>query len=123
MTNVSANNQYSVLLTAPHVNGANGSNGQAGYWHATVMGFPDIAEKAASREQVLQQIQNRLSEIMRYSEIVSLNLPVATAPPTVTTDEDRLRALGWDDHGLFKDYPEAMKLFDEIEEERNRNLC
>jgi len=37
------------------------------------------------------------------------------------TDDD-LAAQGWDDHGLFKDDPEALKLFDEIEEERDRNL-
>lgn len=33
-----------------------------------------------------------------------------------------LHTQGWDDHGLFKDDPEALQLFDEIEEERNRHL-
>ena len=122
MTNGFTNNEYSVLLTAPEVNGANGSNGHAEYWQATVMGFPDIAEKAPSRELVLQQIQDRLTEIMRHSEIVSLSLPTT---PAITADEDddELRKLGWINHGIFKNDPEALKLFDEIEEERNRNLC
>lgn len=35
---------------------------------------------------------------------------------------DTLPAQGWDDHGLFKDDPEALQLFDEIEEERDRHL-
>lgn len=39
-----------------------------------------------------------------------------------TEDEDAIRAQDWDDYGLFKDYPEALKLFDEIEEERDRHL-
>jgi hypothetical protein len=119
MTNVATNNQYSVLLTPPHVNG---SNGQAGYWQATVMGFPDIAEKAASRELVLQQIQDRLTEILRHSEIVSLTVPAPSAS-ALTEEEEALRAMGWTHYGIFKNDPEALKLFDEIEEERNRNLC
>jgi hypothetical protein len=118
MTNLIVNNEYSVLLTPPLVNG---SNGQAGYWQATVMGFPDIAEKAASREQVLRQIQNRLTEVMRYSEIVSLTIPAPSAP-ALTNEEEALRAMGWTHYGLFKDDPEALKLFDEIEEERTRHL-
>ena len=117
MTNGFTNNEYSVLLTPPLVNG---SNGHSGYWQATVMGFPNIAEQAFSREQVLRQVQDRLAEIMRHSEIVSLTVP-ASPTTVITEEEDKLRAMGWIHHGIFKDDPEALKLFDEIEEERNRH--
>lgn len=39
-----------------------------------------------------------------------------------TGETDVLRAQGWDDHGLFKDDPKALLLFDEIEEGRDRHL-
>jgi hypothetical protein len=35
---------------------------------------------------------------------------------------DELAAKEWDDHGLFKDDPAALKLFDDIGEERDRHL-
>ena len=40
----------------------------------------------------------------------------------IVEEADALVAQGWDDHGLFKDDPEALQLFDEIEEERDRHL-
>ena len=113
--NATANNEYNVLVTRL-------SNGQSGYWQATVMGFPDIAEKAFSREQVIQQVQHRLAEVMRHSEIVSLTVP-APAVLALTEDEDELRAKGWKNYGAFKNDPEALKLFDEIEEERKRSTA
>jgi hypothetical protein len=94
--------------------------GQPGRWWATVLGFPHIAEEAVSREQVIRQIQARLAEILRRSEIVTLTVPVLSSP-AATEDDEALLAQGWDDHGLFKDDPEALKLFDEIEEERDRH--
>jgi hypothetical protein len=35
---------------------------------------------------------------------------------------DELAIVGWEDYGLFKDDPDALKLFDDIEEERNRHM-
>lgn len=93
-------------------------NGQSMRWRATALGFPDIAEEGASREQVIRQIQARIVEILRHSEIVTLTVPALPA----TTEDEGLLAQGWDDHGLFKNDPEALKLFDEIEEERDRHL-
>ena len=50
-------------------------------------------------------------------------LSAAPTPLLVTNGtEADLAIQGWDDHGLFKDAPEALKLFDEIEEERDRHL-
>ena len=117
--NTTASKEYSVLVTPPLVNG---SNGHTGFWQATVMGLPDIVETAVSRHEVIQQVEQRLTDVMRHSEIISLTVPAPPAPArTIKDGEDRLRALGWDDHGLFKGDLEALKLFDEIEEERNRH--
>lgn len=91
-------------------------------WRATVLGFPHIVEEAVSREQVIEQIQARLAETLRRSEIVTLIVPTVS-PSAAAEKDDALMAQGWDDHGLFKDDPEALKLFDEIEEERDRHLA
>ena len=117
--NIATSKEYNVLVTPPPVNG---SNGHSGYWQATVMDLPNIVEQACSRQEVIQQIQQRLTEVMRHSEIVALTLPASPASAT-TENEEALRAMGWTHYGVFKDDPEALKLFDEIEEERNRHLC
>jgi len=36
--------------------------------------------------------------------------------------EDKLTAMGWDDHGIFNDDPAALDLFDEIEAERDKHI-
>ncbi|MCG3161300.1 MAG: hypothetical protein JMDDDDMK_02451 [Acidobacteria bacterium] len=115
--NIATDKEYRVLVTHSPVREP---NGQPGRWWATVLGFPYIAEEAVSREQVIQQIQVRLAEILRHSEVVTLAVP-ALSPVAAAEEEDALLAQGWDDHGLFKDDPEALKLFDEIEGERDRH--
>jgi hypothetical protein len=115
--NTAIDKEYRVLVTHSPVREP---NGQPGRWWATVLGFPYIAEEAVSREQVIQQIQARLAEILRHSEVVTLTVP-ALSPVAATEDENALLAQGWDDHGLFKDDLEALTLFDEIEEERDRH--
>lgn len=115
--NTATNREYSVLVT--HLP-ASEPNGRPWRWRATLLGFPDIAEEAVSRDQALQQIQQRIADLFRHSEIVTLPLPASS--PAATEDAVALRAQGWDDHGLFKDDPEALQLFDEIEAERNRHL-
>jgi len=118
--NITTDNEYRVLVTHSPVREP---NGQPGRWWATVLGFPHIAEEGGSREQVIRQIQDRLAEILRHSEIVTLTAPAlsSVAAPEEPGEGDALLAQGWDDHGLFKDDPEALKLFDEIEEERDRH--
>jgi hypothetical protein len=111
--NIATDKEYKVLVThAP----AREPNGQQWHWRATVLGLPDLVAEAGSREQVLKQIQSRLGELLRQAEIVTVPAPVSTE------ETDALRAQGWDDHGLFKNDPEALQLFDEIEEERDRHL-
>ncbi|MGH9767410.1 MAG: hypothetical protein ACREAB_08250 [Blastocatellia bacterium] len=116
--NIVTDNEYRVLVTHTPVSEP---NAQPGRWWATVLGFPYIAEEAVSREQVLRQIQTRLAEILRHSEVVTLTVQ-ALPSPVADEDEDALLSQGWDDHGLFKNDPEALMLFDEIEEERDRHL-
>ena len=116
MINAAANDEYRVLVT--HLPGSE-PNGQQWRWRATVLEFPGIAEVGGSREQVIQQIQDRISEILRHSEIVTLSVQ-ATPSPAAATQNEALLAQGWDDHGLFKHDSEALRLFDEIEAERDR---
>lgn len=115
---IAIDKEFRVLVTQAPVREP---NGQPGRWRATALGFPDIAEEGASREQVIRQIQARIVEILQHSEIVTLTVP-ALPSPVATKEDDELLAQGWDDHGLFKNDPEALKLFDEIEEERDRHL-
>lgn len=112
---IAIDKEFRVLVTQTPVSEP---NGQSGRWRATALGFPDIAEEGASREQVIRQIQARIIEILRHSEIVTLTMPALP----LTKEDEELLAQGWDDHGLFKNDPEALNLFDEIEEERDRRL-
>ena len=112
---IATDEEYKVLVTRSP---ASEPNGQQWHWRANVLGFPDLVEEADSREQVLRQIQSRIGELLRQAEIVTV-----TAPALLPAEEtDELHAQGWDDHGLFKDDPQALELFDEIEEERDRHL-
>jgi hypothetical protein len=118
LMNITTNEDYKVLVT--HLP-AGEPNGQQCHWRAMVLGFPDLVAEADSREQVIKQIESLLYETLGHSEIVTVTTP-ARLLATTYEPEDALLAQGWDDHGLFKDDPEALKLFDEIEEERNRHL-
>jgi hypothetical protein len=115
---ITTDKEYRVLITHLPVREP---NGQPERWRATVLGFPYIVEEAVSREQVIRQVQARIAEILRQSEIVTLTAP-ALSPLAVTEEDHALLAQGWDDHGLFKDDQEALKLFDDIEAERDRHL-
>lgn len=110
-----ANAEYKVLVTPLPV-----SDQSPRKWRAFLLGFPDMVAEADSREQVITQLEGRLRDLLRHSEITTLIAP--TLPDSaVTEDELALRAQGWDDHGLFKHDPEALAMFDVIEEERNRH--
>jgi hypothetical protein len=109
--------EYKVLLT--HYPQAEPEGQQEG-WRATILGFPYIVEEASSREQALNQLKAKLDEITRNSEVVTLTAPVLPLPENGTEDEPA--AQGWNDHGLFREEREALQLFDEIEEARNRDV-
>jgi hypothetical protein len=109
--------EYKVLLThSPRVD----LEGRQEGWRATILGFPYIVEEAASRDQALSQLKARLDAMTLHSEVVTLTAPVLTPPENAT--EDELATRGWTDHGLFREDQEALQLFEEIEDERNRHV-
>jgi hypothetical protein len=107
---------YQVLIT--HTPAMKAGNRQL--WQATLLGFPSISEEGVSRAQVIAQIERRIVDMVAHAEIVTLQAPAL--PVTANATDDELTAQGWGDHGLFKDDPEALQIFDEIEQERERNL-
>lgn len=117
MENV-GNREYKVLLTHKRLGESAGD--QQWCWQATVLGFPAIVEQAVSREQVITQIRERIDELTRNSEVITLTAPVL--PRGKSSAHDELAVEGWNDYGLFKDDPDALTLFDDIEEERNRHM-
>src|SRR5713101_7030920 len=107
---IAATREYKVLLIPQPLTAPDGS--QQWRWWATVLGFPYIVEEACSREQVIDQLKARIDEITRHAEIVTLTAPALPLGPDGT--EQDLATQGWDDHGLFRDDPEALQLFDAI---------
>ena len=108
--------EYKVLMTHSPATKAKGSQ----RWRATLVGFPDIVEEASSRNQAIKQIEQRLADMLTHAEIITVHAP--TQPSAANGSTDELAAQGWDDHGIFKDDPAALQIFDEIEQERARNL-
>lgn len=109
-TNVEQQN-YQVLITR--------ENGHAA-WRAVVLGMPAIFAHADTRDKVIERIREKLGNALQWAEIITVTPMAATNGDQ--TSEDRLAAMGWNDHGIFKDDPEALKLFDDIEEERNKHF-
>jgi hypothetical protein len=114
---IATDKEYKVLVTHFPLSEPNEQHGR---WRATLLGFPYIVEEAFSREQVIDQIKARIDEILQNSEVITLIAPALSV--AINGTEDDLATQGWDDHGLFKDDPEALKLFDEIEKERDSHL-
>lgn len=114
---ITTNKEYKVLLIHQPLHAS--ASGQQWQWRAMVLDLPSIVEEAFSREEVLNQIKARINEITRNAEVVILIAPAL--PLAQESSEEALAAQGWDDHGLFSNDPEALQLFDAIEEERNRH--
>lgn len=108
-----AQQEYKVLMTYAPTTKAKGEQ----RWRATLLGFSDIVEEALTRDQALKQIEARLADMLAHAEIITLHGPAL--PVEVNGSSDELVALDWDDHGLFKDDPDALQLFDEVERERD----
>jgi|RhiMetdeSRZDD1v2_1073273.scaffolds.fasta_scaffold105540_3 hypothetical protein len=111
---IQTHKEYKVLLTPQPLHTQ--ADGQQ--WGAIVLEFPSIVEEALSRE-VLNQIKIRIDEMTRNAEVVILTAPAI--PLVQESPEEALAAQGWDDHGLFTNDPEALQLFDAIEEDRDRH--
>lgn len=85
-------------------------------WRAVVLQMPHLVAEGRSRKQALSVIKKMLNQSVRSAEIVTLTL----ADQDSTTDP--IATQGYRHYGLFENDPEAIKLFDEIEEERNKNV-
>ncbi|MEZ4869813.1 MAG: hypothetical protein R3C14_51280 [Caldilineaceae bacterium] len=107
---------YQVLIT--HTSTVKTKDEQR--WQATLLGFPFIIEEALSRDQAIAQIKERIADMVTNAEIVTLHAPALTVAANGSSDE--LAAQGWGDHGIFKNDPDALRIFDDIEQERERNL-
>ncbi len=84
-------------------------------WRAVVTQMPHLAVAGESREDVIAEIKKLVAGSVHHAEVV-------TIPLTNGTQEDTLSAKGYRHYGIFADDPEALKLFDEIEEERNKHF-
>jgi hypothetical protein len=102
---------YQVLITR--------ENGHAA-WRAVVLGMPAIFAHADTREKVIERVREKLGDALQWAEIITVTPAIASNGNQSTGDE--LAAMGWKHHGMFKDDPEALKLFDEIEEERSKHF-
>jgi len=111
--------EYKILIThAPESNEQDGQIGQR--WWAMMLDFPFIVEEALSRNQALAQVERRIATMMSNAEVITLRAPEISLE--TNGSDDKLIAQGWHDHGLFKNDPGALELFDEIERERDRHL-
>ena len=137
---LSENQEYQIFLTQIPAHQTNGDSPKP-YWWATLLGFPFIVETSDSRHQVLMQVKQRIADMLKNAEIVTVRASeldelgeVEPLPSSVSAmeeqhnveedddiDHEQLRAMGWTHYGIFKDDPEALLLFDEIEEERNKH--
>ena len=84
-------------------------------WRAVVTQMPHLIAEGESREEVIAEIRKLLAGSVRHAEVV-------TIPLTNGAQEDTLSAKGYRHYGIFENDPEALKLFDEIEEERNKHF-
>ncbi|MGH9768982.1 MAG: hypothetical protein ACREAB_16250 [Blastocatellia bacterium] len=85
-------------------------------WRAVVLQMPHLKTEGQSCEQALSAIKDLLNQSVRHAEVVTLSL--ANGHEIA----DPLAAQGYRHYGIFADDGEALKLFDEIEEERNKHL-
>ena len=96
-------------------------------WKAIVPSQPELAVVAASRELALQEIEKQLGQVMARGEVVTFLVKDAEpkkALEELSLDEleELLRARGFTGLGVFKDDPEALVMFDEIERQRDQDI-
>ena len=108
--------EYQVQLFRYHVDSTE-------RWKAFVLSLPQITAESSSRESVLEEITNKLSEAVESSEIVTI--PILSREASSESEdaelEARLREQGYHHYGRFADDPGAMDVFDEIERQRDQH--
>jgi len=117
-----------------------------GRFFARVAEFPNCRAEAESRDQALALIQTRLEEIVKYSEIVQLEIPnlekkfdkfarsekqndqaklpnlVRVDAPIAANDKTVHLETPWEYYGIFKDDPTLWPMMEEIERRRDRHV-
>lgn len=101
--------EYTVFLTQ-HPNAP---------WRAVVHELPDCVVEAATRAEALEKIQQRITSIVRYTEVV--RLPVTSTPKT-TEEIPFLTQTPWHWFGVSQGTPALNTLYDEIEQQRETHL-
>ena len=90
-------------------------------WQAVVPALPSCAAEAATREEVLAQIQDELTQSL--IEVVKLEVPLngAAGQAPLNGAVHLTFEQEWPDYAKFKDDPTWDTIFDEIERERDRH--
>ena len=114
--NTTTEQEYRVLITQSPASNANGTH----RWLATLLGFPFIVEEAVSRAQVIEKLKTRIANMALHTEIITLQAPAL--PIEENEIDPELAALGWDDYGQLKGDADALRMYDEIEQERDRHM-
>lgn len=89
-------------------------------WRATVPALPDCVAEAPTRDEVLEHIREQIKQVMLYSEVVRLQVPVV--PEITETPSAETIQTPWHWFGFFQDDPTWADLFDEIERQRNEHV-
>ncbi|MCK4762796.1 MAG: hypothetical protein KAW12_11430 [Candidatus Aminicenantes bacterium] len=82
--------------------------------HLSVPGLPDCTVDAGTRDEALNIARENINTIIDRSEIVQLDVPAEPRSGSFQFDTP------WEWFGAFKTDSTWGKLFDEIEEQRNR---
>lgn len=102
--------QYTTLIT--HISDTS--------WRAVVPALPDCTVEAGSREEALSRIKERIREVVQRTEVLQLDVPAGPTP--VKKDQaEQSSQTPWEWAGLFKDDASWIRLFDDIEADRNAN--
>lgn len=88
-------------------------------WRAVVHELPDCAVEAPTRAEALEKIQQQITSIVRYTEVV--RLPV-TELPELTRERPLLAQTPWHWFGVFQNTPIVGELYNDIEKQRDVHL-
>jgi predicted RNase H-like HicB family nuclease len=88
-------------------------------WRATVPALPECVAEAATRDEVLVNIQEQIKTFISQSEVVRLQVPIVTTPEATAAEAV---STPWHWSGVFQDDPTWGDLFDELERQRDEYL-
>lgn len=100
--------EYTVVLTKK-------PNSQ---WHAVVPALPACEAEAETREEVLAQIKDEITQY--HIEVVKIEVPTTQPPMSTNGTGYTTFEQEWPHYGIFKNDPTWDAIFDEIERERDQ---